>query len=85
VARNYEIAQIFGKYIRSKRNQKKLNREELAYRAGINETTIERIERGKQIPRLDTVHSILEVLEIKDNIHTIIRNKLESFKRDDEK
>lgn len=54
----------FGEKIRLIREKKSLTMKELAEKAGVSESLISQIERNKVSPALDTLLSIVEVLDI---------------------
>ena len=59
-----ELLKRFGKKLAEIRKQKKLSQEELAWKAGIGDNQIGRIERGENSPSLDTVFKIANALAI---------------------
>jgi y4mF family transcriptional regulator len=61
MAQPQEIAEI----IRMHRKAARLSRVRLAEMAGVGKTVIYDIEKGKESVRLDTLHKILKVLNIK--------------------
>ena len=50
--------------LRNARKQKHLTQEDMAYSAGICLSSYSRIERGKQVCKIDTLKKLAEVLEI---------------------
>ncbi|MFD1037199.1 helix-turn-helix domain-containing protein [Virgibacillus byunsanensis] len=71
VLRNKQFCRLFGEYIREAREARGDTLEKLADDAGIDTSTIERIERGVSDPRNSTVFKLEKVLEI--NIHNIYK------------
>ena len=61
MAQSQEIAEV----IRLHRKAAKLSRVQLAELAGVGKTAIYNIEHGKESVQLDTLHKILNVLNIK--------------------
>ncbi len=61
MVQSQEIAEI----IRMHRKAARLSRVRLAEMAGVGKTVIYDIEKGKESVRLDTLHKILKVLNIK--------------------
>lgn len=59
-----DISKIIGNRIRIIRNDKGLSIEQSAEKADVNTTHLGRIERGKTIPRLDSIEKIVNALEI---------------------
>ena len=59
---NFKI--LFGKKIRSLRKREGMNSEEFAEECKIGKATIERIEQGKFLPRIDTCLMIANFLNI---------------------
>lgn len=53
-----------GRHVRELRKDKSLSQEELAERAGLDRTTISRLERGKHQAGFDTLHSIASGLQV---------------------
>lgn len=51
-----------------KRKEKKMSQRMLAYRCGIPQSTLARIETGKTIPQLDTLQKILEQLDLQIDV-----------------
>jgi len=54
----------FGERLRQVRERKKLTMREVAERAGVSESMVSQIERNKVSPALDTLLSLVDVLEI---------------------
>jgi transcriptional regulator with XRE-family HTH domain len=57
-----EILQLLGRRIRSKRQRKGLSQEGFAGSCGLHRTEMGLLERGKTIPRLDTLLIVSEHL-----------------------
>jgi len=62
--RNKEILARFGAFLRSKRKQKNLSMEALAFQADIEPSQIYRIESGCSNPTLTTLTAIAAALEM---------------------
>ena len=58
----YDNDNDIGKTIASLREKKKLTQKQLADATGLTRTSVNLLENGKQIPRYDTLCSILEKL-----------------------
>jgi transcriptional regulator with XRE-family HTH domain len=54
----------FGKKIAELRTVKRINQEELAERAGITQSNLSRIEKGKYNPGLDILQRIADALDM---------------------
>jgi transcriptional regulator with XRE-family HTH domain len=59
-----EILGTLGTRIRSERQRKKLSQERFASVCGLHRTEMGRLERGKTIPRLDTLLIVSEHLAV---------------------
>ncbi len=59
-----ENGRHFGEKLRLVRERKKLTMREVAERAGVSESMVSQIERNKVSPALDTLLSLVDVLEI---------------------
>ena len=59
-----DLRLLFGSNLRHQRDAAGLTQEELAYRAGLNRTTISLLERGKRMPGLDTMAALAVALDL---------------------
>jgi transcriptional regulator with XRE-family HTH domain len=59
-----QILQLLGRRIRSERQRKGLSQEGFAGACGLHRTEMGLLERGKTIPRLDTLLIVSEHLEL---------------------
>ena len=58
------VSRGIGRVIRSRRRALLLHQRELAAKAGISRSALNRIETGRQSPRLDTLIAVLDKLEM---------------------
>ncbi len=56
----------FAQLLRSHRLNIKLTQEELAARAGVGQSTVRRLESGKEVPRKSTIHLLATSLELSE-------------------
>jgi transcriptional regulator with XRE-family HTH domain len=59
-----EILLVLGKRIRSERERKRMSQEGFAELCGLHRTEMGLLERGKTIPRLDTLLYVSQHLEL---------------------
>lgn len=72
-------AELIGKVIQRKREQKKLSQEVISGLAGIGRTHLSAIERGERKPTLETFFKIAEALNIRPStLLAEIENELEN-------
>lgn len=75
----------FGKYIKQLRIDKKYSQKKLAEEASISDETIRRLEKGKYMPSISTLHNLSRVLKvdlIKANRNIGTKNVLNYFYSD---
>lgn len=71
-------AEIVGRVIQNKREQKKLSQEVISGLAGIGRTHLSAIERGERKPTLETFFKIAEALNMRPSaLMAEIESKLE--------
>jgi len=58
------IADLFGENLAHLRERAELSQEEMGIRAGLHRTEISQLERGKRVPRLDTIVKLRDVLGV---------------------
>lgn len=58
------LSEEFGINVRNRRKELKISQDELAYRAGVNRTTIIGIESGNCNPTLINIATIAEALKV---------------------
>ncbi len=69
-------AELFGRYLRQRRDALGLTREEVAKRTGLSDKNLGKIERGEQYPVANTLYKLEPVLKIKiSNIFEQIRKE----------
>ncbi|HEY3662927.1 MAG TPA: response regulator [Chthoniobacterales bacterium] len=59
-----DLRTLFGKAIKAQRAALCISQEELAYRAGLHQTYVSDVERGRRNPSLETVEKLARALEI---------------------
>lgn len=58
-----DLAQRLGNVIRAERTARKLSQERLAGLAGLDRTSVQRLERGVYSPNLDTLERVARALQ----------------------
>lgn len=72
-----KFKQTLGKNVRKERKKQDFSIEELAHLAGIDASTLERIENGYSSPHHETIYKIAEALDVSvDSFHAGFRKKL---------
>ena len=61
---NDKISKKIGIKIKLLRTKLKMSQEELGFKAGLNKNSIGGIERGENVPSIDTLNQIANALEI---------------------
>ena len=64
------IVENFGDLIRAARKERGLSQESLAYKVGLEQTEISKIERGKEVPMFARALRIAEVLGLEESQYT---------------
>lgn len=59
---------LFGKVLRQMRNDLGISQEELAFRAGVDNGFVSRLERGVRQPTLTTILNIAKALRVKPSV-----------------
>ena len=63
-----EFVSNLGEIIRTARKDRGLSQEALAYRVGLEQTAISKIERGKERPSAEKLRKLVEVLALPEEI-----------------
>jgi transcriptional regulator with XRE-family HTH domain len=58
------VGSVFGQRLARLRTEQELTQEELAYRSEVHRTAVANLEKGTNVPRLDTVLKLAAALEI---------------------
>lgn len=67
---NSTLYQILGNRIKTRREEIRLNQNELGEKAGVGRTSISNIEQGRQKPPLSVIYNICHALDI--DIHSVL-------------
>ncbi len=59
-----DLAEKFGKQLRTLRTSKKMSQEELAFKAGVSAAHLGQIERAEKKPTLETIGRLAEALDV---------------------
>ena len=79
----YDDKKFIGKKIKQLRTQAKLSQAELSEKIGMSEKNLSNIERGLQIPALNSFLKILDILEIPLSEFGITNQKTDNKLRDE--
>ncbi|MBE1299728.1 MAG: helix-turn-helix domain-containing protein [Alteromonadaceae bacterium] len=74
-----EVLAAFGRLIQASRAID-MDQQELALRAGVGRNTVSSAENGKSV-RADALFSMLEQLDLLDDVHDLVSSKLDSLPR----
>lgn len=64
VSMDTQVAELFGKVLRAKREGKNISQQELAFTSGLDRTYISLLERGLRQPSLTSILNLSLALEI---------------------
>jgi transcriptional regulator with XRE-family HTH domain len=71
----YHRSMLASAIVREARHRTGLSQRELAVRAGTSQSAIARIERGRQIPSLETLQRILRACDLQLRIELVPRDR----------
>lgn len=67
---NSTLYEILGSRIKSRREELRLNQNDLGEKAGVGRTSISNIEQGRQKPPLSVIYNICQSLDI--DVHSVL-------------
>ncbi len=63
-----DIKEAFGKVLKKMRQEKSFSQEKLAFEAELERSYVSKLETGKFQPKLDTILTIADVLEVRPGV-----------------